>query len=146
MKQTADERYIADEEQIARILFAPSMILNGRVSPTAFNLDNLEHGPEKYVSVWRINLQVPTPGNVTFPPRKAGDCLIGYAELNTGACRQISFEDWAVEIHQRGKNLFHAGIEYSQGAKKIKGYCEHPSFIVVKKQLANISTFIEFVK
>lgn len=44
---------INDEEQVARILFSPSHIYEGRVSPKAFKLEMLKSGAEDYISVLR---------------------------------------------------------------------------------------------
>lgn len=38
------DNIIDDSEPITRILFSPSMVDDGRVSPTAFELDDLEGG------------------------------------------------------------------------------------------------------
>ena len=40
---------IADEEKVARILFSPSHVYNGRVSPKAFKLEKLKSGAEDYI-------------------------------------------------------------------------------------------------
>ena len=37
---------IADDEKVARILFSPSHIYKGRVSPKAFKLEKLKSGPD----------------------------------------------------------------------------------------------------
>ena len=51
MEKTINE--INDEEQVARILFSPSHIYEGRVSPKAFKLEMLKNGAEDYISVLR---------------------------------------------------------------------------------------------
>ena len=63
---------IMEEEDVARIIFSPSMIMNGNVSPSAFFMDELPRGPERYVSVWRAFYRTPTMENVTFGARKGG--------------------------------------------------------------------------
>lgn len=131
-----DNYKVEDEENIARIIFAPSMVYNGRVSPTAFCMTELPNGSESYVSVWRMSIKTPTRNNVNFPPRKDKDTLVGYAKLNAGECRKISFEDCHIEIHQHGKNLYHAGIEYTESGKRIKGVCSNVSFLMVTKMLS----------
>lgn len=42
---------IADEEKVARILFSPSHVYKGQVSPKAFKLEKLKSGAEDYISV-----------------------------------------------------------------------------------------------
>lgn len=135
---------VEDAEDLARIIFAPSMVCNGRVSPTAFSMAELPNGSESYVSVWRMSIKTPTKDNVDFPPRKDTDDLVGYAKLNAGQCRKISFEDCHVEIHQHGKNLYHAGIEYTESNKRIKGVCRTFSFLMVTKMLSTKAKFIRF--
>lgn len=44
---------IEDEEQVARILFSPSHIYHGRVSPKAFRLEHLKNSAEDDISVLR---------------------------------------------------------------------------------------------
>lgn len=74
------EVVIDDSEPITRVLLAPSMVENGRVSPTAFELDDLERGPETYVSLFLLNVFQPTKENcANIPIRKEGDTLFGYA-------------------------------------------------------------------
>ena len=46
---------ITDDEKVARILFSPSHIYKGRVSPKAFKLEKLKSGAEDYISVLRYN-------------------------------------------------------------------------------------------
>lgn len=135
---------INDTEDIARIIFAPSMLYLGRISPTAFSMDELPNGIESYVSVWRMALKIPTKDNVDFPPRKDSDSLIGYAKLNTGECRKVSFEDCRVDVHQHGKHLYHAGIEYTDNGKRIKGTCRTIPFLMVTKVLSSKATFYRF--
>ena len=49
---------IADDEKVARILFSPSHIYKGRVSPKAFKLEKLKSGAEDYISVLRYRLSI----------------------------------------------------------------------------------------
>lgn len=46
---------IAENEEVARILFSPSHIYEGRVSPKAFKLEMLKGGAEDYISVLRYD-------------------------------------------------------------------------------------------
>ena len=50
---------IADEEKVARILFSPSLVYKGQVSPKAFKLEKLKSGAEDYISVLRYNGKPP---------------------------------------------------------------------------------------
>ena len=49
-----DLNRVASEESVARVIFSPSYIFKGRVSPTAFRWDVLPSGDaEDYISVLR---------------------------------------------------------------------------------------------
>lgn len=136
---------ICNDENIARIVFSPLMIDDGEVSPTAFYLRDLRP-PEDYVSVFRHNFIEPTIENVSMirPPKDNSIC--GYALLNVGVCRSISFKEIAIDVlsHSSKNNPFHAGIHYSKSGSAIKGVCIDPDFIIVTSMLANNSELKRF--
>ena len=75
---------VGGEESVARIIFSPSYIYNGRVAPTAFRWDVLPSGnAEDYISVLRgdvSNLEIETRH---FKARIEGDERYGYAFIQT---------------------------------------------------------------
>lgn len=82
---------VSDDEKVARVIFSPSYIFNGRVAPTAFRWEVLPSGDaENYISVLRCN----TEDNIdeqtkNFRARTEGDTRFGYAVLLTKSIRDI---------------------------------------------------------
>lgn len=142
--------YVADDEQLAHIIFSPSMIFEGAVSPSAFNLVRLKSGTdEDYVSVNRMDYCRPTYENCKiYRPRNEGDSIAGYAQITAREVRQSSIESITTEVtsHPSKRNPFHAGISYTSGAELIKGHCMRPDFLIVTSTLALRCTFIPFEK
>jgi len=135
---TVNDNIIDNSEPISRILFSPSMVDNGSVSPTAFELDDLERGPEKYVSLYLLNIFVPTKDNCAgLRARKEGDKLYGYATSIINKCAGITFDGIAISFKKHDKNTAgHIGLHYSKGNKAIKGKCIDPAFLIVTKLIA----------
>ena len=128
---------IVDEEGIGRLVFSPSMVVDGRLSPTAFKLRMLNSGPEEYVSVWRLNYITPTRENAIRPPKD--NELFGYASIKAGECRRITFGRITVDVKPYPTKTypFHAGIHFYKLGTPIKGSCQDPGFIGISKILAN---------
>ena len=105
---------IKDEENVARIIFSPSHIYNGRISPKAFRLEHLPSGAEDYISVLRNEESQLQEISAIFRPRTAGDKLYGYTMLNAGQVRELTdqAQERVVEVRPRpSKRLpLHAGI------------------------------------
>lgn len=136
---------INDEENIARVVFSPMMVEDGDVSPTAFNLRDLKK-PEEYISVFRHDYLVPTIKNVSMIHPPENNTIYGYALLNVGICRNVSFKDIMTDVlyHPSKSNIYHAGIHFSKSGTDIKGSCIDPDFIIVTQMLANNSKLITF--
>lgn len=136
---------INDEENIARVVFSPLMVEDGDVSPSAFFLRDLKP-PEDYVSVFRHNYIEPTIENVSMIHPPKGNSIYGYALLNVGVCRGISYKEIIIDVlsHPSRSNPFHAGIHYSKSGTVIKGKCTDPDFIIVAGMLANSSEIRPF--
>lgn len=134
-----------EEEKIARIIFAPSMILDGRISPSAFFLSVMKDGTiEEYISVWRLALKIPSRQTVRFAPRKSGDSLYGYARLEVADCHHTVVRDYGcrVKVNPRSPNQYHAGIYYTGYAPASVGECSDPIFMMLASRLAAVSTLI----
>lgn len=135
---------VANEETIARVVFSPSMVVNGKLAPTAFRMRNLGSGPETYVSVWRQDFIVPTKENTSNinPPEE--NVLYGYASIKVGECRSISLGGVTVDVksYPNKRNPYHAGICFSKFAERLKGICQEPGFIGITKILATHSILI----
>lgn len=136
---------IADEEKIARVIFSPSMIVNGKVAPTAFQLRNLRK-PEDYVSVFRNDYVEITQEYVSVVHPPCDNYIYGYALLNVGECRKIAYEGITTEVksHATKNNPFHAGIHFSNAGTDIKGNCIDPNFMMVMTMLANRCSLVAF--
>lgn len=114
--------YVADFEDVARILFSPLFICDGVLSQKAFTLEVLSN--ESYISVLR-------PAISSFETdmdgiKKDGNTLYGYALLNVGEIRhpQIGFRETIqldVQPRNAGKRKSHAGIFATIGQTRIKG-------------------------
>ena len=106
---------ITDDERVARVLFAPSYISEGRVAPTAFRWYHLKRGPEKYISVLRDCGENIESQSAKMRPREDGDSRYGYSWLNVKKIRDISMTVDNAKIDVKGyptKRLpNHAGIE-----------------------------------
>ena len=83
---------IADEEKVARILFSPSHVYKGQVSPKAFKLEKLKSGAEDYISVLRYNADQLDSVSAVFQPRTKGDSRYGYTFLNARDVRNLDYE------------------------------------------------------
>lgn len=105
---------IDDKEQVARILFSPSHIYEGRVSPKAFKLEKLKSGAEDYISVLRYDAERLDEVSLIFRPRTKGDARYGYTFLNVCDVRDLDYEiaNRRVSLLPKpSKHLpFHAGI------------------------------------
>jgi len=130
---------VADEEYIARLVSSPTMVVNGRLSPTAFKLRMLKSGAETYVSVWRLDYVVPTKENAANIKFEPGDELFGYASIKAGECRKISFGGITIDVNSYPSKTYpyHAGICFSKGSESIKGTCKDVAFIGITKILSN---------
>lgn len=128
---------VANEENVARIIYTPSMIFEGELSHTAFLLVTLPSGsPESYLSVWRTKIKTPTRKNVKFPPRKANDILHGFAELNVKNIHTTKHENISSRTMVKGKNNYHAGIYLYSGITPIIGESIDPDLMIYASLLA----------
>ena len=80
---------IADDEKVARILFSPSHIYKGRVSPKAFKLEKLKSGAEDYISVLRYNADQLDSVSAVFRPRTKGDSRYGFTFFPKRTCHAL---------------------------------------------------------
>ena len=139
------QKKINDRENIARLVFSPMMVEDGKVSPSAFFLRNLK-SPENYVSVLRHDYIVPTHENVSMIHPPKDNIIYGYALINVGVCRNITHKNIMIDVlsHPNQNNKYHAGIHYSKLGRAIKGECTDPDFIIVAGMLANKSVLTSF--
>lgn len=106
---------IDNGEQVARIIFSPSFICDGKVSPTAFRWEILPSGQvEDYISVLRNDGSDFNEQSEHFRPRTEGDCRYGYALIQVRDIRNLDteFEERNVELMAKPSKKLpnHAGI------------------------------------
>ena len=114
--------FVANEEDVARMLFSPLFICDGILSQKAFTLEAAMK--ETYISVLRtaIDSFKADMEGIT----KEGNTLYGYALLNVKEIRKIRIdypEEVSLDVLPRnaGKRKSHAGIFVSIGKKKVRG-------------------------
>lgn len=119
---TAKPDVVADEEDVARMLFSPLFICEGILSQKAFTLEAATN--ESYISVLRPSI---SSFNADMEGiRKDGNTLYGYALLNVGEIKnpQIVFpKSMKLDVLPRnaGKRKSHAGIFATISGTKVKG-------------------------
>ena len=105
---------VSDDERVARILFSPSHIYEGHVSPKAFKLEILKSGAEDYISVLRYDAEQLDAVSSNFCSRTKGDTRYGYTFLNVCDIRKLDHEIYSRRVTvlpKPSKRLpFHAGI------------------------------------
>ncbi len=105
---------VSDEERVARILFSPSHIYEGRVSPKAFKLEMLKGRAEDYISVLRYDEERLDVVSSNFCSRTKGDTRYGYTFLNVCDIRELDDEicnRQVTVLPKPSKRLpFHAGV------------------------------------
>lgn len=140
------EKVIDDSEPISRILFTPSMVDNGCVSPTAFELNDLPKGPEKYVSLFLLNIFEPTKDNcIHLHARKEGDKLYGHAVSIIDKCKNITYDGISILFQRHDRNTAgHIGLHYSKEGKFLKGESANPTLIIITKLIARQFKAIPF--
>ena len=117
-----DLNIVADNEDVARLLFSPLFICDGVLSQKAFTLDKDIN--ETYISVLR-------PAISSFDAdfdgiKKEGNILYGYALLNVGEIISCNIQykkkiEFDVLPRNAGKRKSHAGIFTTIDNTKIKG-------------------------
>lgn len=138
---------VNESEEVARILFSPTMVSEGRISRNAFFLEKLKSGKwEPYLSVWRTKFRVPSEDNVKFPPRTPGDELYGYATLTVATIHAQDLTDCKARVKRNVKdcNYYHVGVYYTLNDMPIVGECDEPEFMALTKALANNATLHMF--
>ena len=114
--------YVADWENVARILFSPLFICDGILSQRAFQLEDANG--ETYISVLRVamkSFELDIEGI-----KREGNILYGYAEMNVGSIRTLIVPEhpevkFDVLPRNTGRRKSHAGIFTSIANKRVKG-------------------------
>ena len=122
MEKIVEPEYVADWENVARILFSPLFICDGILSQRAFQLEDANG--ETYISVLRIamkSFELDIEGI-----KREGNILYGYAEMNVGSIRTLTVPKhpevkFDVLPRNAGRRKSHAGIFTSIANKRVKG-------------------------
>ena len=140
---------VADEEQVARIIFSPSYIYNGKVAPTAFRWEVLPSGDaEDYISVLRNNPDTLEEDTRSFRARMQGDTRYGYALLGVGSVRAIGMSlagDVRADVQAFPSKRFpgHAGIIAEIKGRRITALSPiTPEQMMLQKRLAQLCSEI----
>ena len=142
---------VSDKEDVARIIFSPSYIYKGHVSPSAFRWNILPSGHvEDYISVLRGNPNVLNNQTKHFKARAAGDVRYGYALLKVKSIRDISDEviNSQVDVLSFPSKSYpnHAGIVVEIGKERLNALTPvTPEIMIIQKELASkCSEIIKF--
>jgi len=138
-------KIVGDEERVARVIFSPSYIYNGRVAPTAFRWDVLPSGDaEDYISVLRGDASELDTETRHFKARVEGDERYGYALLGVGHIREIGIDNH--EIAETKVDVLslpskhhpnHAGIVVDIAKERVTALTPVSSEImIIQKELA----------
>ena len=143
MEDTILQSYIADTEDVARMLFSPLFIDKGKLSPTAFALRVFNDKPETYLSVLRTRFDCFLSDAKQIKP-PSSNRIYGYALLNVGEIRttkihadqEVRFD---VEPKGAGKLKSHAGIIIHIEHHLLKGDQRPPSLLRIQNSLLRIA-------
>ena len=122
MEKIVEPEYVADWENVARLLFSPLFICDGVLSQRAFQLEDANG--ETYISVLRVamkSFELDIEGI-----KREGNILYGYAEMNVGSIRTLIVPEhpevkFDVLPRNTGRRKSHAGIFTSIANKRVKG-------------------------
>nr|WP_315455072.1 hypothetical protein [uncultured Prevotella sp.] len=139
---------IEDEENVARIIYSPSYIENGKVAPTAFRWEHMPSGKaEDYISVLRNNGEYDLEAQSRcMRPRNSRDTRHGYALLKAGDIRRLNNkteQKILLEPKPSKKNKNHAGIYVYLNDEKVTADTKStPELMFIQKLLADLCTDI----
>lgn len=111
---------IPNNENVARAIFSPKMVISGEIMPEAFRLR--ESINEDYLSVMRIS--IPTwIDDIKNIPQHKNRKLYGFAEMNVGEIRSIKLNNVSYDVCECNNNstLSHAGIFITIDGQKLIG-------------------------
>ena len=145
---------IEDDENVARIIYSPSYIENGKVAPTAFRWEYMPSGKaEDYISVLRDNEGYDLEAQSRcMRARNPNDTRYGYALLKAGDIRELNNkikQTICLEPKPSKKHKNHAGIAvYLNDDNKVTADTPSttPELMFIQKQLAILCTNIIMFK
>ena len=151
---------VEDVEQVARAIFSPSFLdLDGQIGLQAFYMEIMQSGDaEADISVFRLGQCEDISAAIKhLHPRKPGDSICGYGEMNVGEIKriQVPLVDAKVDVvaSPSKRNPAHAGIVIEMDGESITA-CNfytpegepleaiNPNLLFIMYQLAGMSTLI----
>lgn len=138
---------INENEELARVIFSPSMVNGDRPSHTAFKIGfNSQGKAEENVSLWRMKIKIPSRENVNFESRIQGDSLCGYAKIITHLINSLKVENCSSSVWRTSsnENHYHAGIFYEIDSVPVIGENDNKHLALLTSILATRSTMIFF--
>lgn len=134
--------FISKSEKVARIIFSPSHISEGRVSPKAFRLEILPSGAEDYISVLRNEIKDLKDVSKKFIARTPGDSIYGYTLLESEKIIELDneFSNRNIKLFPKPSRRLplHAGISMELDGKKITANDVSSEIDFFQKELALI--------
>ena len=111
---------IPDHENVARAIFSPKMIHNGRLLPAAFELR--PQISEEYISVMRTSI-ASWQDDLRRIPQRNNRKLYGFAEMNVGEIRHIKATVAKYDVYPCDNQIVksHAGIFISINNEQLIG-------------------------
>lgn len=111
---------IENQEDVARIIFSPKMIHNGKLLPAAFELRG--QISEDYLSVLRTRIASWKSEKQMIPNRK-NRTAVGYALLNVGKIRILSDDNTIYDVIDKSSQAMksHAGITITYHSQPVIG-------------------------
>lgn len=144
---------VADEECVARVVFDPLYLQDGKLGRSAFGLRNTERVPnEQYISVNRMSYWDADAAACNVPKLK-DNTICGYAKMIVRDIRRISqvINEQNLELDvkpmKRTPESPHAGVFTLLDSKAVTGaITQHVSsvWMYVQNSLLNISEFVKF--
>lgn len=145
---------VVNEEYVARVVFDPLYVQDGKLGRSAFELRNTKKVPnEQYVSVNRMSYWNVTDEIQRFPTPK-GNIVGGYAKMLVEDIRSISktigTQTIDVDVKaEKGRNSrsSHAGVFTLVNSKIISGaITKHVgvAWVYVQTQLVNVAEYVQF--
>lgn len=141
MAKIVDPNFVADWEDVARILFSPLFISEGVLSQRAFMLEGAIG--ETYISVLRLAMECFEKDIEGI--KRDGNTVYGYAQMNVGSIRSVVIPEhpeikFDVLPRNAGIRKSHAGIFTTIENKRVKGGMpQTPARMLARMALVNLA-------
>lgn len=137
-------RRVDDSEQLARVIFSPSMESGGIVNYAAYTLTLAD---EQGVSMWRLIEDAPTRETTRhMHPRVEGDEITGYGEISATDCKAAVTSSFTLDIHvgKKANRRKHAELRLSYQEAPVTGDADYPGLMRIRTNWANHTEYHPF--